>query len=1308
MGCGVKFPHRFRFNYQMLLFGLLSLCTSTFRPDHAVSLSVVAQWYGVPVLEQILFFLTDYSELSSSLYLKEILTNFDKIENEKYLMEQVHNYIPQDSFNLLKAQIEVGFFLPRAELYRETARNIMGSLYPDLFTAGEPNEFNVPYLHSDTEKFSFDLSFSGAENVFIYANLHNKTVAKFVLDLIENEVPFVLRPTAHTSKFGTPLRGFGIEMRPFRYSMEYGVKDDIVLDSAKQQTINVKDETIKMVDGVPQSYVDIQQSEDFGAKFAQYIANNLNESTNLIGLLRDISANYPLFLQAINETETDGEEFEKIPKLMDPEQSLSILNGRLFPITNLDIFTLLDTINEENTVQSVLTSHFKIPEHTIRKLMTLKLQNDQSYLLDTRSPYIAYYNDIEKDEVYESWSSSIDEFMQVNTQPTFRKNLFDIVHYTDPTTMGGLSRFYSLSYLAEEMYPCRIGLAPHFNLGNRLSRKVAFAYAHLFRESPKLAAKFLVNTISYSGIDSETYSLMPIFEQHFKASYQEMIKDHPNLLQWEQLINIWDETSPEYQLIQKFNQYVIDAGIEMDSVFLNGIPVSLQTGLQGVIYEMRRMHRTIRTLIMRQQYTSFDQFEVFDLLQDAFLVVPSLDSTILRENPQGLKLMHQSFAHQIEYIEFLSNMQWNYTDEGRLNSYYILWSNDAEEIATFTQYAQEKHNLNTTFAINPPLSKTLRSTLGISENRTALLANGRLFDSFNPNQLKLMNQWHKYFIYNELDYIISSLKYKKTEAFFYMSSIVIDWKSELITRRYIDENIWDYNASLVQCEKKSLINWDIIANPFTRQFQRIANLIKYVSDNDIVNVRLIANVPPSLKEPIFTYYRNALSQDKAIFTMLNDTTTYSVMPDMPDSWIFESMKASVDLDNILLKELNPSIHIGEYVLTNIKADGTALDDNGYFAEGAELALLDRNNVRKADTIVMLSSGYWQLAANPGVWKIELGGKRSRMIYSMQTDKLIIDSFAKRSNLLSLKVNPGMKGLQVYNISITDTSNATRVDVFSVASGHLYERLLKIMMLAVRRQSQHEVHFWIIKQFLSPQFKATLPIMSKKYNFSYHLVSYKWPTWLRPQYEKQRIIWGNKILFLDTLFPLDLERVIYIDSDQIVRTDLIELMRMDFGEAPYAFTPFCDNKKDTEPFRFWKQGYWLNHLRGKPYHISALFAIDLRKFRQMHAGDTLRYFYQQLSADPGSLANLDQDLPNYAQDVLPIYSLPQNWLWCETWCTVETMDDAKTIDLCNNPLTKKPKLYVAQNMVREWPGLDAEVRNISAGPDEYVKFFFKDN
>jgi UDP-glucose:glycoprotein glucosyltransferase len=85
--------------------------------------------------------------------------------------------------------------------------------------------------------------------------------------------------------------------------------------------------------------------------------------------------------------------------------------------------------------------------------------------------------------------------------------------------------------------------------------------------------------------------------------------------------------------------------------------------------------------------------------------------------------------------------------------------------------------------------------------------------------------------------------------------------------------------------------------------------------------------------------------------------------------------------------------------------------------------------------------------------------------------------------------------------------------------------------------------------------------------------------------------------------------------------------------------------------------------------------------------------------------MDYDLPNFAKFHIPIFSLPQEWLWCETWCSDETMEKAKTINLCNNPLTKAPKLEIAQKRIKEWPGFDEEARNISAGPNDYEAFFF---
>ena len=57
----------------------------------------------------------------------------------------------------------------------------------------------------------------------------------------------------------------------------------------------------------------------------------------------------------------------------------------------------------------------------------------------------------------------------------------------------------------------------------------------------------------------------------------------------------------------------------------------------------------------------------------------------------------------------------------------------------------------------------------------------------------------------------------------------------------------------------------------------------------------------------------------------------------------------------------------------------------------------------------------------------------------------------------------------------------------------------------------------------------------------------------------------------------------------------------------------------------------------------------------------------LSQDPNSLANLDQDLPNSMIHQVPIKSLPQEWLWCETWCSDESKATAKTIDLVSPSL-----------------------------------------
>ena len=59
-----------------------------------------------------------------------------------------------------------------------------------------------------------------------------------------------------------------------------------------------------------------------------------------------------------------------------------------------------------------------------------------------------------------------------------------------------------------------------------------------------------------------------------------------------------------------------------------------------------------------------------------------------------------------------------------------------------------------------------------------------------------------------------------------------------------------------------------------------------------------------------------------------------------------------------------------------------------------------------------------------------------------------------------------------------------------------------------------------------------------------------------QTEKQRIIWAYKILFLDVLFPLSLRKVIFMDSDQIIRADVAELWHMDIEVRASLAPPAC--------------------------------------------------------------------------------------------------------------------------------------------------------
>lgn len=641
---------------------------------------------------------------------------------------------------------------------------------------------------------------------------------------------------------------------------------------------------------------------------------------------------------------------------------------------------------------------------------------------------------------------------------------------------------------------------------------------------------------------------------------------------------------------------------------------------------------------------------------------------------------------------------------------------------------------------------------------TSVITNGRIFGPFDEKELFTTDDFNLLEKINQQQYIVKvkdALKSIKNEDFdLELSSDVMLSLLSLLMPKTSSKNRFnipsdlreDFTVVKLPPKIKDEPSFNIVAvlDPASRGAQKISALLILL--RQVVNCDLkvfLCSVDKHSDMPVKNFYRFVAEPElqftaegrltngpvaKFVGLPANPLLTQNLA--VPENWMADLIRSVYDLDNIRLSDIGGPVH-SEYELEYLLLEGHCFDTTtGSPPRGLQFTLGTKEQEVVVDTIVMANLGYFQLKANPGAWTLKLRYGKSAEIYDItNVDGLntihavndglvsvVINSF--RSHVLKVRVtkkpdklNADLLGEDEQPSGIWDSITSTftgstgteaaveTINIFSVASGHLYERLLRIMMLSLLKHTKQPVKFWFLKNYLSPQFKDFLPEMAREYNFAYELVQYKWPRWLHQQTEKQRTIWGYKILFLDVLFPLDVKKIIFVDADQIVRADISELYEMDLGNAPYAYTPFCDSRKEMDGFRFWNSGYWRNHLQGRKYHISALYVVDLKRFRKVAAGDRLRGQYQALSQDPNSLSNLDQDLPNNMIHQVAIKSLPQEWLWCETWCSDDGLKHAKTIDLCNNPLTKEAKLTAAQRIVPEWKDYDNEIKSLMARIDD---------
>lgn len=269
---------------------------------------------------------------------------------------------------------------------------------------------------------------------------------------------------------------------------------------------------------------------------------------------------------------------------------------------------------------------------------------------------------------------------------------------------------------------------------------------------------------------------------------------------------------------------------------------------------------------------------------------------------------------------------------------------------------------------------------------------------------------------------------------------------------------------------------------------------------------------------------------------------------VPENWHAQIVRCGYDLDNIKLDEIKGPVH-SEYEMEYLVLEGYCHDvydaSNPY---GLQLKLGTKHHDHMIDTTIMADKGYFQFKITPGAWVLKLHHGKSDQLYNISSChgintiyipdgiRIIVNSFGDHQ--IELGVIPEHDKAKediVFNdreYNKTAPILVETVNIFSIASGHLYERLLRVMIVSVMKYAKSPIKFWFLKNYLSPQFIDFIPHMADEYGFQYEYIQYKWPRWLKKQTIKMQTIWASKILFLDAIFPVDLKKVIFIDADAV--------------------------------------------------------------------------------------------------------------------------------------------------------------------------------
>ncbi|KAJ1342833.1 hypothetical protein BSLG_002652 [Batrachochytrium salamandrivorans] len=1151
----------------------------------------------------------------------------------------------------------------------------------------------------------------------------------------------------NSAKAGNPLylSGYGVELAI--KSTEYKVEDDreIKSDIADVYT--------------PDTISNINKEEDefyISFKTASYIA----QSASPLDTLVLVTQNFPKYAHILSTFPVDKNIRDTAALIRQPSAASNqlYLNGHSVELTRIDAFKLLRLVRKESKIINGLHQLSWTTSQAIELSTSLSksLRHSWGECFDTRFDRVIWLNDVEKDSRYTQFSRSLKDLLRPSYPGQLkyiRRNLFTSILLLDLTNAQHIAVASTSFSIIEASAPLRFGIVPLVDLETEdHPANIAAKSLYWIKENGRIKhIKQIIDLFSAAASTTDGVTAEVIKESFLKvtgkeydsvfnereAQTKELLKglsDYSERLGINQLSGAVFSNGKYIEVSASWQKSIVETYSEMVEYLTADIYTNQVTNNEDLyeyflnmnnVYSKRNSHifptsNKPATLINWMDgpvagivdglpwlygtdspdfaELSLVVFGDFSTAEGVKFALAAAQATTMSSRPVRISFLHNGAQESSDTSIFVDEAAFHILAKPTEGSLPIemLKSAIKEDTTKFDGF-----NPSDEFRLlRRDAMMAIRAAAYVKAGEYGVIANSRFISPLMSSELFDLRDFESLISFelhnraSEMATLISTLKddmdarSEISDLHFKTQSLVIS--ANVATDAFLSEGPPPKRISSSQFSgarnktgyiytgdfKTAAIHFTALIDPTSNLGQKTASILETLSKVQGVAIEVFLN-PQGQGDSDQLLSSDSIAIDiapvGAHFKRIPTAPLLTLGMDVVGAWLVRPTRSLHDLDNIKLSSLPADASMSgveaDFELQSILVEGHASDAaTAGPPRGLQFVLGSDSEPNMVDTITMANLGYLQLKANPGVWHLRIREGRSRLIYNMESLRYMssngtLIASSKLGDDGATVIVDSFEGVIVFP-NVAKRPGMMKEDVLlplDKGAGGIWDIIKKSTLDAFGSGSS-----------TSETINEFLPHLAKAYKFDYELVTYKWPKWLREQTEKQRIIW-------------------------VVRANLKELVDIDLQGAVYGYTPFCSDRTDMDGFRFWKQGFWQSHLQGRPYHISALYVIDLVKFREVAAGDRLRQQYHMLSADPNSLANLDQDLPNSMIHQIPMFSLPQEWLWCETWCSDASLKQAKTIDLCNNPLTKEPKLARARRILPEWEGLDKQVQ------DERLKF-----